>query len=400
MTTTIGSPSTMPREARFYDPTTPAHLDERGGLHLYSYDDVRAGLFNDTTLTIDTAEVGAPEKLAITCQFVWGADKLTVSGAPGRHATLRRLAEPMFSAAAVAALRPALEAAAETAIAAALARTRGGAPVELDLYRHLAIPYALQVACKLVGIDDAEGDWLIDQQRKLLDLSTAWPPLAQPDTDAMLAQVLARPRVPGSVTDLAACAHARGEITDREAMAQVYGYVQAGVLTTASAATSMIGLLVEHGASTAQPSAPDPADQQVATARIVDEALRYSGVFPQVVKVVRAPHRRAGFDLVPGQQVHLWLPAADRDDAVNGAAGAAGPDPCAFVPDRSPSRTLALSVGRHFCTGARLARAELAVLLDRLAAHRVEVELRPGWERYTGIEDGFTAAPVTLRVLR
>jgi cytochrome P450 len=399
MTTTIGLPSTMPREARCYDPTTPAHLDERGGLHLYSYADVRAGLLDDTTLTIDLAEIADPKKHSVTCGFVWGADNLTVSGAPGRHATLRRLAEPMFSAAAVADLRPTLEAAADTAIVTALARARAGDPVELDLYRDLAVPYALQVACRLVGIDPAEGDWLIDQQRKLLDLSTAWPPLAQPDTDAMLAEVLARPRVAGSVTDLAACARARGEITDWEAAAQVWGYLQASVLTTAAGATSMIGLLVEHGASTAQPSAPDPRDQQVATARIVDEALRFSGVFPQVVKVVRAPHRRAGFDLVPGQQVHLWLPAADRDDAVNGAAGAAGPDPHAFVP-RSPNRTLALSVGRHFCTGARLARAELAVLLDRLAAHRVEVELRLGWERYTGIEDGFTAAPGTLRVLR
>jgi cytochrome P450 len=382
MTTTLptGTPSTRPRDSRFYDPTTAPFVDEQGALHLFDYAAVRAGLVGDDTVTIDLADLGPDHTQHVTCRFAWGADATTAFGRPGRHGALRAVAEEMFTGPAVQAHLPLVRAAADAAIDTALQHGP-----EIDLYHGLAIPYTLRVVAQLVGVSEVEANWLIEQQRKLIELTTSWPPGPQPETDAMLAQVHDRGAVPGTVTDLAARAHAEGTITEREAWAQTWGYVQAGVLTTAATSTAMLGLLVEHGFWR------DPA----ATAGAPDEALRYGAVFPNVIKAVRAPHRRAGHDLVPGQRVVLWISAADRDLAVN-AGNPDAPDPRVFDPRRRPGRILALSVGRHYCTGARMARVMLATILERLYTRGVDIELRPGWAQYPGIEDGFTDAPVRL----
>lgn len=60
-----------------------------------------------------------------------------------------------------------------------------------------------------------------------------------------------------------------------------------------------------------------------------------------------------------GDEVSLWLAAANRDPAVFA-------EPDAFRPDRSPNRHLAFGQGIHYCLGAPLARQEGAIALKTL----------------------------------
>ena len=63
--------------------------------------------------------------------------------------------------------------------------------------------------------------------------------------------------------------------------------------------------------------------------------------------------------IAAGEKVTLWWASANRDDAVF-------VDPFAFDIRRDPNPHLAFGHGTHFCLGARLARIEIAVVLDEV----------------------------------
>jgi cytochrome P450 len=60
-----------------------------------------------------------------------------------------------------------------------------------------------------------------------------------------------------------------------------------------------------------------------------------------------------------GDRVVLWLPSANRDEAVF-------EDPYRFDIARRPNRHIALASGEHFCIGSTLARAEMRALFAEL----------------------------------
>ena len=101
--------------------------------------------------------------------------------------------------------------------------------------------------------------------------------------------------------------------------------------------------------------------------------------------------RAFGHPFRPGDTVGCLLAAANRDPA-------RFPDPARFDPARPPGPQLSFGAGIHFCVGAPLARAELAIALPLLFRRRPGLALAapPGFaDRYhfRGLTELRLAAP-------
>ncbi len=94
-----------------------------------------------------------------------------------------------------------------------------------------------------------------------------------------------------------------------------------------------------------------------------------------------------------GDVVALGFAAANGDEEVFEGAGRC-------VIDRSPNRHLAFGFGPHLCAGAHVARLELQVVLEEVAARVGAIELVPGGEprwNATGSVRSLATLPVRLR---
>jgi cytochrome P450 len=94
-----------------------------------------------------------------------------------------------------------------------------------------------------------------------------------------------------------------------------------------------------------------------------------------------------------GDVVALGFAAANGDDEVF-----PGGDRC--VLDRSPNRHVAFGFGPHLCAGAHVARLELQVVLEKVAARVGAIELIPGGEprwNATGSVRSLATLPARLR---
>jgi cytochrome P450 len=102
-----------------------------------------------------------------------------------------------------------------------------------------------------------------------------------------------------------------------------------------------------------------------ATRATVEEALRFDPPLHLFTRFALEDADALGHRFARGDTVGCLLAAAGRDPA-------RFPDPHRFDPDRAPAPHLAFGAGIHFCVGAPLARAELAIALPML------FELLPG----------------------
>ena len=89
----------------------------------------------------------------------------------------------------------------------------------------------------------------------------------------------------------------------------------------------------------------------------IEEALRFRSPVTRVECMATRDVSLRGQHIAHGEEVHLWLASANRDERVF-------PNPAEFVIDRHPNRHLAFATGIHFCLGAPLARLELQCALD------------------------------------
>ena len=82
-----------------------------------------------------------------------------------------------------------------------------------------------------------------------------------------------------------------------------------------------------------------------------------------------------------GEQLALYFASANRDEEVF-------EDPFAFRVDRRPNTHLAFGFGEHFCMGAQLARAELAIIFRHLLERLESFEVSGPVERLSSIVNG------------
>jgi cytochrome P450 len=364
-----------PRPAKCYDPTVAPYRDGEI-VHVHDYATVRGLLRDARRVTADVTEMVPPqdrERLHPVSAFVWGTDRRTMSGCPGRHGVLRTAMAPWFTASAAIARQTTTRAVAE-----ALAPADGA----FDLYHDYAMPVVASSTAEWLGVELADVTYAVEDQIAQGEFFEHWPMLSTPEMDDHYRAVMARPPTRG----VAAEAHelvARGVISEREAWGIVYSLSVSAVATAASVGLA-VGLAVEHGLWDRM---ADPVDAAAA----VEEAIRIGNPFPQASRFVREPFQIGDLPVEPGDQVLMWLTAANRD-----MPGPQRQPFDRFDLRRDNAQHLGFGSGYHMCGGLHHVRHVVVTAVTTLAERCPRLGLPEPWKRFVGIDDGYVSAPMLV----
>ncbi|MFD2416856.1 cytochrome P450 [Amycolatopsis pigmentata] len=311
------------------------------------------------------------------------------------HARLRGLVNRVFTARAVAGLRPLVSAIAERLVRRAW--DRGG----MDVITDFAAPLPITVLCDWMALPgdlrEQVGSWTHDI-RFLLE-----PGLMKGEDFARVGAVVKtfsealhevvrnRERQPGKdlVSSLLAARTAGGDrLTDEELVFVCIMCFVAGNETTKSLIGNGTLAFLEHPDQAGRlRSRPDLASGAV------DEALRYDSPL-QLTKRLATRETTIGDKVIrEGDQVLLCLGAANRDPAVFA-------EPDAFDITRSTPGHLAFGHGMHGCLGGLLAQLQATVAFERLFTHAERLEPLAGpreWQDGSFIVRGLERLPVAVR---
>ncbi|GAA0367365.1 cytochrome P450 [Microbispora corallina] len=183
-------------------------------------------------------------------------------------------------------------------------------------------------------------------------------------------------------------------MSDEEIKSFVSLLLAAGGETTDKAITCLVRNLLDHPGQLAAVR----ADRSLID-RAFAETMRYSPVVQMVMRQPDADVELSGGTIPAGSTVTCLLAAANRDPARYDR-----PDEFdLFRTDLDVARAFtaganhtAFALGRHFCVGAQLARAEVNVGVGRLLDVAPDLRLAPG---FTPVDTGvFTRAPERLLV--
>lgn len=311
------------------------------------------------------------------------------------HRRLRGLVEQAFVRRSIEHLRPRFEAIVDEMLDDLEARfRRDGRPV--DLVAGLARPFPLAVICELLGLPPEDRPRFV---RLAESFAGRFSPLALfrwlSTIKALVAYIReqiqlcrAKPRE-GLISELIAAQHEGERLTDDELLAMVVLLLGAGHLTTVHLIGAGVYTLLEH-----------PAQKQALlddwslVGSAVDEVLRY--VSPvQMTK-----------PMMPARDLEWHGQGLKRGEKMFALLAAANVDPLKFErPDhfdirRSPNPHVAFGAGIHVCLGARLARIEAEIALERLLTRfpRLEAAVPSSDVRWSGQPGtrGLAELPVRL----
>ncbi|MEJ3746439.1 cytochrome P450 [Actinomycetes bacterium KLBMP 9797] len=99
----------------------------------------------------------------------------------------------------------------------------------------------------------------------------------------------------------------------------------------------------------------------------VEEVLRWTSSATHSMRTVSRPVEVRGRRMEPGDRVALWIPSANRDEAVFA-------QPYRFDITRRPNRHLALGAGAHVCIGGTMARHQMRILYSVLLETAESIE--------------------------
>lgn len=373
-----------PRPARCYDPRTPPYRDEQG-VHLFDHPTIRGLLRDPRRVTSDVTEMLTPAERArlhpVSC-FVWATDRTTVSGRPGRHAALRSVMAPWFAVPEAVGRQVRARAVCERLSADLLGADRVsarrlGAP--FDVYADYALPVVVDYLADWLGVDADDVTYAVDDQLAAGDLFDSWPPLAPPGMDDHYRALMARPGRAGVAAAIRELVGS-GVLAEREAWGMLYA-ISVSAVATATTITLAVGLGVEHHR---WPRMTDAAGLR----GTVEEAVRLGGPFPQASRFAREAFTVGDVAVRPGEQVLMWLTAANRD-----LPGHHRWPLDRFDPERDTTEHVGWGSGYHLCGGAHHARAVAATAVAALARGLPGLALAGPWRRFVGIDDGYVSAP-------
>lgn len=374
VTTLLSDPA--PRSPWCYEPRTPPYRDA-DGVHLFDYPTIRGLLRDPQRVTADVTEMVTPEerdRLHPVSSFVWATDRRTLSGCAGRHVALRTVMASWFGMGEAEARRP-----------TALVRDALPAPSEgslLDLYHDYAMPVMVAYMTDWLGIDPADVTYAIDDQLAAGEFFADWPMLTTPEMDDRFRDVMRRAR-PGGILATARDHVAAGVLSEREAWGIAYSIPVTSV-ATASTITLTVGLAIEHGV---WPRMTDPAAARSA----IEEAIRFGNPFPQASRFAREPFTVGGLSVEPGEQVLMWLTAANRD-----LPGPHAQPLDVFDPWRDASQHVGFGSGYHLCGGVHHVRVMAQAAVTALAERYPRLGFAGPWKRLVGVDDGFATARVVV----
>lgn len=281
---------------------------------------------------------------------------------PPDHRRLRRLVDQAFLKQSVEQLRPRLQVLADEALDRLIERSTRS-PNGVDLLEHFARPFPLAVICELLGLPPEDRPkftaWANQFSTAASFFGIFWGLFA--GVNRMMRYIREefqrqsrRPRV-GLMAALIEAEEAGDRLTEDELVAMVFLLLAAGHETTLHQIALSVVTLLDYPDQLARLK----SDWSLADAA-VQELLRYIS-FAQVSKPRYALQDTEFFGqrIRKGQLVFACLAAANSDPLVF-------PNPTQLELDRQTNRHLAFGAGIHVCLGAQLARAELAIALERL----------------------------------
>ncbi|MCQ4084279.1 cytochrome P450 [Streptomyces sp. RB6PN25] len=354
-------------ELRDVCPVAPVRLPSGDDGYLVSrYEDVRDVLCDPVFSRAATVHEGAPR---LTAQPFEAGGLFTLD--PPEHTRLRALVAGEFTPRRVRELRPRIEHAAQRLVDELVSHGPGA-----DLVRGYAFPLPAAVICELLGVPYEERERFRGWSEALLSLTAHSPGQMRAARDQLLAflgeLVGSKRKEPGDdlLSALVLARDEQGALSHRELLTMAMTLLVAGHETTASViGTSALTLLRSPGGLATLESHP------AGRAAVVEELLRYNPIGDGgPLRVTLAETEIAGTRLPANSAVIASICSAGRDETVF-----ARPD--AFDPGRPEVRShLAFGHGVHYCLGASLARAELAIALGALAARLPGLRLAVGPE--------------------
>lgn len=319
-------------------------------------------------------KVALPEDVSRMFRTWRGAGAVAVGSLdPPEHARIREVLNAGFTPARVRAFEPTIR-----EIATDLAE-RVAVEAEFDFISAFAVPYALEVICRRLGVPDEYLDRCRLWSEQRIELM-----MLQSDTDpdllraharglmdfgefarSLVQERLAAPR-DDLISELLHDGKAGRTLAPDDVAVQIPTLIFAGHMTCAEA----LGTIFFQ-----QLSAPGGwaavVDGTVATRDLVEEGLRFDSPLAGMYRTATRDVVVGDVHLAAGSRLLLLYGAAGRDSRVHAC-------PAAFSPGSRSSAHLAFGHGIHFCLGAGFARAELEIAVQAVAARMPGLALLPG----------------------
>jgi hypothetical protein len=314
------------------------------------------------------------------------------------HARLRGLVNNVFTAPAIARLRPLVVRTAEALV------DRACAEGAMDAVADLAEPLPIAVLCEWMALPEGlrrhVGAWTHDIRfllepglMKGTDL-TRVRDVVEDFAAALDAVVADRRNQPGDdlVSHLLAAETTGGDrLGDEEIVfVCIMCFVAGNETTKALIGNALLALLRN----------PDHAarlrDEPGSAGDVVREAVRYDSPLQLTKRLTTRDIELGGERIRAGDQMLLCLGAANRDPE-------AFDRPDEFDPARDPTGQLGFGFGMHGCLGGLLAQLQAEIVLGCLFRRAARIELVAGeleWQDHSMIVRGLTRLPVAVRSTR
>lgn len=243
-----------------------------------------------------------------------------------------------------------------------------------DFVADVAAPLPLAMIGDMLGVAPADRPQLLRWSEQMLQSQGSGDPAALEGAteafvafDAYIRDVLDDRRRTGAEDDLVGVlvqAEIDGDHLDEDSLVhETLLILIGGDETTRHVLSGGMLALLEH------PDQHDRLRQDPALLpTAVEEMLRWVTPIKDMVRTTTRPVELGGRQVPEGAEVMLLYPSANRDEEVFDA-------PDRFDVGRQPNPHLAFGFGPHVCLGNQLARLELRVMFERLAARLPDLAL-------------------------
>jgi cytochrome P450 len=371
-----------------------ASPDERGYWSVFRHEDVKT-IFNEPVLFSSEREGAAPaldNEMSAIASDAWGLGQNIAMIDPPRHAGIRKVIAAPFLP------KPLADSEARTKQLISDIFDDIPAHGEIDLVHDLAVRIPMAVICDILELPAEDWDAMLD-----------WGKMAIGGTDPEYQQGSAAETVAhgfGLLYDygmrrsserrgcpfsdplsLLANATIDGQaLTPRLVAYNAVQMIVAGFETTRNAFSGGVLALLEHPEQMAMLRA-DPHGLRLAA----EEIVRWSDPVISLMRVATADTRLGGHKIREGDRMILWLPSANRDEAVFER-------PYEFDITRHPNLHLGFGAGPHFCLGGPLAKMEIRLALEELLNRYDGIEITGPIERVqSNFVGGLKHLPVKLK---
>lgn len=290
---------------------------------------------------------------------------------PPDHRRLRSLVDQAFQRRSIEALRPHIEVLADQALdrLESEANQSGGVA---DLLTHFARPFPLAVICEMLGLPPEDRPqftrWASGFSTSSSILGVFWGLFTgvRRMMKYLRAEFVRQAREPrdGLFAALIQAEEAGDRLSEDELIAMVFLLLMAGHETTLHQISLSVLALLDHPKQLTELTADWNHSESA-----VQELFRYIS-FAQVTKPRYAIGDTTfhGQHIRKGQVVFACLASANSDPAVFS-------DPATLDISRNAARHVAFGYGIHACLGAKLARTELEIALQRIFTRFPNIQL-------------------------